>query len=131
MNDSLTLLLEKAKNDGYVETMYGRRRYLPELKSSNFNLRSFGERVALNMPIQGTAADIIKIAMINTERALREAKLDAHLILQVHDELIIEASEKDAARAAKVLGEEMRGAVKLDVPLTADVETGKSWFECH
>ena len=82
-------------------------------------------------PVQGAAADIIKIAMVKVFRRLRDEKLDAHLILQIHDELIIEASEKDSARAAQVLGEEMRNAVKLDIPLTADVEMGKSWFECH
>ena len=85
----------------------------------------------MNAPVQGAAADIIKIAMVKVYRRLKEEGLEAHLILQIHDELIIEASQKDAARAAEVLGEEMRGAVSLDVPLTADVQTGGSWFECH
>ena len=127
--------MEKAVADaaekGYSETIFGRRRYIPELAAKNKNIQSFGKRAAMNAPVQGAAADIIKIAMVKVYRRLKEEKLDAQLILQVHDELIIEASEKDAARAAEVLGEEMRGAVRLDVPLTADVETGGSWFECH
>ncbi len=127
--------MEKAVADaaekGYSETIFGRRRYIPELAAKNKNIQSFGKRAAMNAPVQGAAADIIKIAMVRVWRRLRDEKLDAQLILQIHDELIIEASEKDAARAAEVLGEEMRSAVKLDVPLTADVETGKSWFECH
>lgn len=120
-----------AAEKGYSETIFGRRRYIPELAAKNKNIQSFGKRAAMNAPVQGAAADIIKIAMVKVWRRLRDEKLDAQLILQIHDELIIEASEKDAARAAIVLGEEMRNAVKLDVPLTADVETGKSWFECH
>lgn len=120
-----------AESKGYSETIFGRRRYIPELAAKNKNIQSFGKRAAMNAPVQGAAADIIKIAMVKVFRRLRDEKLDAHLILQIHDELIIEASEKDAARAAQVLGEEMRTAVKLDIPLTADVEMGKSWFECH
>lgn len=120
-----------AESKGYSETIFGRRRYIPELAAKNKNIQSFGKRAAMNAPVQGAAADIIKIAMVKVFRRLRDEKLDAHLILQIHDELIIEASEKDAARAAQVLGDEMRNAVKLDIPLTADVEMGKSWFECH
>lgn len=120
-----------AESKGYSETIFGRRRYIPELAAKNKNIQSFGKRAAMNAPVQGAAADIIKIAMVKVFRRLRDEKLDAHLILQIHDELIIEASEKDSARAAQVLGEEMRNAVKLDIPLTADVEMGKSWFECH
>ncbi len=120
-----------AESKGYSETIFGRRRYIPELAAKNKNIQSFGKRAAMNAPVQGAAADIIKIAMVKVFRRLRDEKLDAHLILQIHDELIIESSEKDAARAAQVLGEEMRNAVKLDIPLTADVEMGKSWFECH
>lgn len=120
-----------AESKGYSETIFGRRRYIPELAAKNKNIQSFGKRAAMNAPVQGAAADIIKIAMVKVFRRLRDEKLDAHLILQIHDELIIEASEKDAARAAQVLGEEMRNAVKLDIPLTGDVEMGKSWFECH
>lgn len=122
-------IVEKAKNDGYVETMYSRRRNLPELKSSNFNLRSFGERVALNMPIQGTAADIIKIAMIRVDKALKEAGLKARLLLQVHDELIAECPEEEAQITAQILTREMEGAAQLSVPLTAEAKIGKSWFE--
>lgn len=120
-----------AESKGYSETIFGRRRYIPELAAKNKNIQSFGKRAAMNAPVQGAAADIIKIAMVKVFRRLRDEKLDAHLILQIHDELIIEASEKDSARAAQVLGEEMRNAVNLDIPLTADVEMGKSWFECH
>ena len=123
--------VDDAESKGYSETIFGRRRYIPELAAKNKNIQSFGKRAAMNAPVQGAAADIIKIAMVKVFRRLRDEKLDAHLILQIHDELIIEASEKDAARAAQVLGEEMRNAVKLDIPLTADVEMGKSWFECH
>ncbi len=124
-------VVEKAREAGYVETLYGRRRYLPELKSSNFNLRSFGERVALNMPVQGTAADIMKIAMVNVARRLREEGLEARLILQVHDELIAECPESEAERTAEILRCEMESAASLSVPLTADAKTGKSWFEAH
>lgn len=123
--------VSEAEKNGYSETIFGRRRYIPELAAKNKNIQSFGKRAAMNAPVQGAAADIIKIAMVKVYRRLKEEKLDARLILQIHDELIIEASEKDAVRAAEVLGEEMRNAVKLDIPLTADVCTGKSWFECH
>ena len=121
--------IERAKEQGFVTTVFGRRRYLPELSSSNHMLRSFGERVARKAPIQGTAADIIKIAMVNVFARLKKENLDARLILQVHDELIIEADEKDTERAAAVLKEEMENAVKMKVALTAAVYTGKSWYE--
>ncbi len=120
--------VEEAKKNGYVTTMFGRRRPVPELSSSNFMQRSFGERVAKNSPIQGTAADIIKIAMVRVYSKLKAENLDAHLILQVHDELIVEASEKDAKRAGEILSSEMQNAYKLSVPLTADVNEGKSWY---
>lgn len=122
-------IVEKAKTNGYVETLYGRKRALPELKSSNFNLRSFGERVALNMPIQGTAADIMKLAMIRVDRALKEAGLEAKLILQVHDELIVECPENEAEEVMEILKREMQGAAALSIPLTADAKIGKSWYE--
>lgn len=125
MNQSI----ENAKEKGYVTTLFGRRRYLPELSSSNHMLRSFGERVARNAPIQGTAADIIKIAMVNVFARLKAEQLDARLILQVHDELIIEASDASADKAAQILREEMENAVKMAVALTVDVNTGKSWYE--
>lgn len=121
----------KARHDGYVETMFGRRRYIKELAAKNKNLQSFGERVAKNTPIQGTAADIIKIAMIRVYNRLRESKLDAKLILQVHDELIVEAKEDCADKAAALLKEEMENAVKLTVPMTVDVNIGKTWYDTH
>ena len=118
-----------AKEQGYVETLYGRRRALPELQSKNFNLRAFGERAAMNTPIQGTAADIIKIAMLRVrDRLLREG-LSARLILQVHDELIIEAPEDEAETVAALLREEMEGAAALRVPLVAEAKAGHSWYE--
>ncbi|HBG55327.1 MAG TPA: DNA polymerase I, partial [Ruminococcaceae bacterium] len=122
-------VVEQARGDGYVQTLFGRRRYLPELASSNHNLRAFGERVARNMPIQGTAADIIKIAMIRVERRLQAEKMKSRLILQVHDELIVESPREEAERAEKVLTEEMQGAVSLSVPLTVDAKSGKTWYE--
>ena len=124
-------VVENAKCDGYVETLYARRRYLPEIKSSNFNTRSFGERVALNMPIQGTAADIIKLAMVNVYNRLNAEGLKAKLILQVHDELICECPEDEAQTVANILREEMSGAAQLSVPLTVDVKIGHSWAEAH
>ena len=118
-----------AMENGYVTTILGRRRYIPELAASNKMLQAFGKRAAMNAPIQGSAADVIKIAMVRVYRKLREEGLDARLILQVHDELIVEASEKDKARAAEILGTEMENAVKLDVPLTAEVNEGESWYD--
>ena len=108
-------IVEQAREQGYVETIFGRRRYLPELSSSNFNLRSFGERVARNMPIQGAAADIIKIAMIRVANRLEIEGLQARLILQVHDELIVEAPEEEAEQAAAIVTEEMQAAISLSV----------------
>ncbi|MCR5682659.1 MAG: DNA polymerase I, partial [Clostridiales bacterium] len=121
--------VEAAKRDGYTTTMFGRRRNIPELKASNRNLRSFGERVAMNSPIQGSAADVIKIAMIRVDRALKASGLDARLIMQVHDELILETREDCADEAAELLVREMEAAVTLPVPLTADCGMGKTWFE--
>jgi len=124
-------VVEQGREDGYVSTMYGRRRWLPELKSSNFNTRSFGERVALNMPIQGTAADIIKLAMIRVDRRLRTENLEARLVLQVHDELIVECPEQEADRVKALLQEEMEGVAALSVPLVADAKAGRTWAEAH
>ena len=121
----------KAKRDGYVETMFGRRRYIKELAAKNKNLQAFGERVAKNTPIQGTAADIIKIAMIKVYNRLKDSGLDARLILQVHDELIVEAKEDCAEKVALLLKEEMENAVKLTVPMTVDVNIGKTWYDTH
>ena len=121
--------VEEAKKNGYTTTLFGRRRNIPELKASNRNLRNFGERVAMNSPIQGTAADVIKIAMIRVNRALKETGLDARLIMQVHDELILEAKEDCAEAAGELLVREMEAAVTLSVPLTADCGTGKTWLD--
>ena len=129
VSEFMDKVVEDAKKNGYAVTMFGRRRPIPELKNSNKNIQAFGKRAAMNAPIQGTAADIIKIAMIKVYERLKAEKLDARLILQVHDELIIEVKESDAERAAAVLGEEMRNAVKLDIPLTADVSKGKTWYD--
>lgn len=122
-------LIEKAKACGYAKTLYGRRRPLPELRASNGMTRSFGERVARNMPIQGTAADIIKLAMVRVHRRLSEEGMQARLILQVHDELIVEAPEAEAERAAALLKEEMESAASLSVKLSADVGIGKTWYD--
>ncbi len=118
-----------AKEKGYVSTLWGRRRYLPELNSSNGMLRAFGERVARNMPIQGTAADIIKIAMVRVYNRLKDEKMEAKLILQVHDELIVEAPEEETEKAAKILSEEMENACQMKVRLRADVNTGRTWYD--
>ena len=121
--------IEQAKADGYVSTLEGRRRYLPELAASNFNTRSFGERVARNAPIQGTAADIIKIAMVRVDERLKREGLEARLILQVHDELIVEAPAFESMQVAMLLQEEMENAVHLSVPLTAEASMGETWYE--
>ena len=123
--------IEKAKKCGYAVTAYGRRRYLPELTASNHAVRAFGERVARNMPIQGTAADIIKIAMVRVRRRLAEESLDAKLIMQVHDELIVEAAESCAGRAAEILRFEMENAAQLSVPMEVSVGMGKTWLAAH
>ena len=112
-----------------METLYGRRRYIPELKSSNYNIRQGAERIALNTPIQGTAADLIKLAMIRVDRALKESKLDARLVLQVHDELIVECPEDDAEAVARIVAREMEQVADLSVPLVAEAKFGKSWYE--
>ncbi len=122
-------VVETAKEKGYVETVFARRRYLPELTSSNAMMRAFGERVALNMPIQGTAADIIKIAMIRVYNSLKEQRLNAKLIMQVHDELIVEAPESEAKIVAGIVKREMENAVKMRVNMQADVGVGKTWYE--
>ncbi len=120
---------EKAKEDGYVTTVFGRRRPLPELKSTNFNTRAFGERVARNMPIQGTAADIIKIAMIKVYDRLKAENLKARIIMQVHDEIIVEAPEDEAEHVAQILSYEMENACEMKVKLLADVHIGSTWYE--
>jgi DNA polymerase-1 len=122
-------VVERAREKGYAETLFGRRRYLPELKASNFNQRSFGERVAMNMPVQGTAADIIKLAMIRVAKRLRAELPEARLLLQVHDELIAECPEELAEKAAAILTEEMQGAASLAVPLTAEAHYARNWYD--
>ena len=124
-------MIDLAKEKGYSETLFNRRRYLPELNSSNHMLRAFGERVARNMPIQGTAADIIKIAMVKVDRRLSAENMKARLILQVHDELIVEAPENEAQRALEIVTEEMENACKMKVQLRADGKVGKTWFDAH
>ena len=131
VRDYMEKIKEQAKRDGYVETLFHRRRWLPELRSSNFNVRSFGERVALNMPVQGTAADVIKLAMVNVHRRLRDEGLQARLILQVHDELIVECPESEAERVKALLEQEMENAVHFTVPLIAEAHIGHSWAEAH
>ena len=114
---------------GYARTMMGRRRYLPELKSPKAPIREFGKRAAMNTPVQGTAADIIKLAMVRTDRALREAGMQSRLILQVHDELLLECPPEEADRAAEMLRKAMEDAAELKVPLVAEVHRGKNWAE--
>ena len=129
VREYMKYIVAQAKQDGFVTTMFGRRRNLPELKSSNFNIRSFGERVALNTPIQGTAADIIKLAMIHVDKALREQKLQARLVLQVHDELIVECPIEEREQVTALLTEQMEHVAKLSVPLLAEAKSGASWYE--
>ena len=119
-----------AKENGYARTLMGRRRYIPELSSSNFNIRSFGERCAMNSPIQGAAADIIKIAMVRVHKALKDAGLESRLILQVHDELMIEAPEAEAEEAQRILRSCMESVAELRVPLKTDISIGRNWLEC-
>lgn len=123
--------VKDAKEKGYVTTMFGRRRQVPELKSSNFMQRSFGERVAMNAPIQGTAADIIKIAMVRVERRLKEEGLRSRLLLQVHDELLVETHLEEIEQVKRILSEEMHGAARLSVPLEIDMKQGGNWYEAH
>ena len=121
---------EKAKETGYVETLFNRRRYIPELKSNNYMVRQFGERAAMNTPIQGTAADIMKIAMINVYKKLIEENLDAKIVLQVHDEMMIEAPLAEADKVKEIVKTEMESAIKLNVPLIAEVSEAENWYEC-
>ncbi len=129
VKDYMNSNVEFAKKHGYVSTLSGRKRVIPEINSSNFNLRQFGERAAMNMPLQGSSADIIKIAMINVARALRDEGLRAKLILQVHDELVLESPKEESERAAEILKREMENAVQLKVPLTVEAHIGNDWYE--
>ncbi len=121
----------EAKERGYVTTMFGRRRPVPEISSSNFMQRSFGERIAMNSPIQGTAADIIKIAMVRVNRALKEHNLKSRLILQVHDELLIETAKEELEQVKAILKKEMEGAADLAVTLEVGMDTGENWYDAH
>lgn len=123
--------IESAKKVGYTTTMFSRRRHIPELSAPNKMVRNMGERIARNSPIQGTSADIIKIAMINVDKKLRESGLGARLLLQVHDELLVESSRENAAAVLEILKSEMENAVRLNVPLKVEAEIGDSWFDCH
>ena len=122
-------IVEKAKEQGYVETLFHRRRYIPELKSNNYMVREFGKRAAMNTPIQGTAADIMKIAMVNLNKELEESKIDAKIILQVHDELILEAKIEDKEKAKDLLKKSMESAISLSVPLEVEVSEATNWYE--
>ena len=128
VKDYMNKNVEFARENGYVSTLTGRKRAIPEIKSSNYTVRQFGERAAMNMPLQGSSADIIKIAMINVVKALKQSGLKTKLIMQVHDELILDAPVVEAETAAKILKNEMENAVALPVPLPVEVHTGKNLF---
>ena len=121
--------MQRAKEDGYVTTLFGRRRYIPELSSTKKTLQAFGQRVAMNSPIQGSAADIIKMAMIRIARRLEHSHFDARLILQVHDELLIECRRDQAQEVSALMREEMEHTVQLAVPLTVDIQIGDNWYD--
>jgi DNA polymerase-1 len=121
--------VEFAREKGYVETIFKRRRYIPELRDRNFNVRAFGERTAANSPIQGSAADLIKIAMINVDRALRERGLEARMLLQVHDELVFESPPGEVEALSALVRHEMEHAATLSVPLVVDIGVGDNWLE--
>ncbi len=131
VSEYLSAVVEQAHRDGFVSTLFGRRREIPELSSTKKTLVAFGERVAMNSPIQGTAADVIKLAMLAVDRALRQSGLDARLILQIHDELIVEVRQDQASAAAEILKREMESATDFSVPLTADVHVGSTWYDTH
>jgi DNA polymerase-1 len=120
--------VEQAKDLGYVETLFGRRRYIPELKDPNYNVRAFGERTAMNSPMQGSAADLIKVAMINLSAALETEGLQSAMLLQVHDELVLESPESEVELVCEAVRREMEGAAELDVPLVVDVGVGSNWL---
>ena len=123
-------IVEKAKEQGYVETLFKRRRYIPELKSNNYMVRQFGQRAAMNTPIQGTAADIMKIAMLHVLKELKEKKMKAKIVLQVHDEMLIEAPLDEVEEVKTILKNNMENACKLNVPLIAEVSEATNWYDC-
>ena len=122
-------IVETAKTEGYVETLFHRRRYIPEIKSNNYMVRQFGSRIAMNTPIQGTAADIMKLAMINVYKELQNKNLKSKIILQVHDELLIEAVEEEKEQVENILKQEMENVIKLKVPLKIDIEEGNNLYD--
>ena len=123
-------IIEKTKEKGYVETLFHRTRYVPELNSKNYMVRQFGNRVAMNTPIQGTAADIMKIAMINVYKELKKRGLEAKIILQVHDEIMIEAPENEKEEVKEIMKKEMESAIQLKIPLVAEISEAKNWYDC-
>ena len=129
IEEYLDRVVKEAAERGYTVTEFGRRRYIPELSSQNGNLRAFGKRVAMNAPIQGTAADIMKLAMINVYRRLKSEGLDARIVMQVHDELVVEVADSQLDICKRILKEEMESAASLSIPLVADVTSGKNWLE--
>ena len=129
IKDFMTIIVEETKEKGYVETLYHRRRYIPELKSNNYMVRQFGSRIAMNTPIQGTAADIMKIAMINVYNKLKEKNLKSKIIVQVHDELLIETLKEEETKVKEILKSEMENVIKLSVPLKVDLSQGLNWYD--
>ena len=127
----MNTIKSETKKIGYVETLYGRRLYLPEISTGNAIRRQAAERVAINAPVQGTAADIMKKAMLSVNDSLKEQKIDAKLILQVHDELVVESHEKDTSKVKKILTDSMSKAAKLSVPLEVEIGIGKNWDQAH
>jgi DNA polymerase-1 len=125
----LDAAIEKARGKGYAETIEGRRRYIPELKDPNYNIRSFGERTAMNSPLQGSAADLIKIAMIGVDRAMKAAGVTGGMVLQVHDELIVETASHDVDAASDIVRHQMENAARLRVPLVVDIGVGPNWLD--
>ena len=131
VRDYMQQIINKAKEQGYVETMFARRRYVQDVNAKNGRIRAFAERVCRNTPIQGTAADLIKLAMVHVYKRLQEERLDARIILQVHDELILEVSQHDKERAKEILKYEMENAHHLSVPLIAEIGEGETWYDAH
>ena len=130
IKEFMTNIVEQAKEIGYVETLFKRRRYIPELKSNNYMVRQFGQRVAMNTPIQGTAADIMKIAMINVLKELKNRNLKSKIVLQVHDEMMIETTLDEVELVKDILKNSMENAIKLNVPLIAEVSEASNWYDC-
>ena len=129
IDEYLERVVEEAKKNGYTTTVFGRRRYIPELNAQNGNMRAFGKRVAMNAPIQGTAADVMKMAMLRVDERLTKEGLDARIVMQVHDELVVETKDSDVERVRVILKEEMEGVASLSLPLTVDISCGKNWLE--